>query len=348
MNEQNGLKALLAPLNSLYGGIMAARSQAYSTGLLRSVRVLQTVISIGNLTVGGTGKTPVTEYLAHLLSARRKVAILSRGYGRSSRGFVLASSTSTAADIGDEPLQYFTKFGNSVAVAVCENRVEGAHILHDQFPEHSLLLLDDAYQHLAIRRDINLLLNDYNRPFYKDAPFPGGRLRESRRAAKRADAVIVTKCPENLDNSERASITERLHRYTQAGTPIFFSSTAYQGALDFNNQPVALKNVKMVAGIANPAPFAAHLARSFVVEDRLVFPDHHNYTAGEVLAMIQNLKKGTFVVTTEKDMVKLKPLAEQLGLTGQFAYIPVSVCFGHDSERFNEWIFKQIGTRAVR
>ncbi|WAC09266.1 tetraacyldisaccharide 4'-kinase [Dyadobacter pollutisoli] len=345
MEEHQWIKTALTPFSWVYGFITTLRNLFYDIGLFSSTKVPQFVISTGNLTVGGTGKTPVVEYLTNLLSSATPLAILSRGYGRETRGFIQADADATAATIGDEPLQYFTKFGKKVTVAVCENRVKGALEINRTHPESRLLLLDDAYQHRAIRRDINLLLNDYNRPFYNDLPFPAGRLRETRKGANRADAVIVTKCPPSIDGNQRAQIRGEILKYAKPETPVFFAFTDYAGPLNYEGRPVSLKNVKMVAGIANPAPFAAYLEGRFDVVDKMIFPDHHNYSESDLQGLIKYLKNDTFVVTTEKDMVKLKPLVEKSGYAERFAYIPVAVNFGDDTLPFSQWITKQIDDR---
>lgn len=345
MKEQPWIKKALVPFSWVYGLITDVRNILYDRQVLSSTKVPQYVIAVGNLTVGGTGKTPVIEYLVNLLSGTIPTAILSRGYGRSTRGFVLAGETSDAASIGDEPLQFYEKFKNRSVVAVCEKRVSGAFKIAEHFPDKKLLLLDDAFQHRAIRRDINLLLNDYNRPFYRDLPFPAGRLRENRKGARRADAVIVTKCPDDLSAAQKTRIGSEIRRYARRDVPVFFASTHYGEPLDFRGMPVSLKNVKMAAGIARPELFGAYLRAHFNVVEQMIFPDHHNYSPDDVQDLIKNLKNDTFVVTTEKDMVKLKPLAEQSGHSARFAYIPVTVHFGDDADAFSQWIFAQIGRR---
>lgn len=345
MKELPWIKYALLPLSWIYGAITDVRNFLFDKGILHSEKVPQKVIVVGNLTVGGTGKTPVIEYLARIFAPRVPTAILSRGYGRQTKGFNLADSSSSASTIGDEPFQFYNKFHNEVVVAVCEKRVEGAERILDFYPKNKLLLLDDAFQHRAIRRDINILLNDYNRPFYKDHPFPAGRLRERRHGARRADAVIVTKCPAALGASDKENIRNNIRRYTRPDVPVFFATTRYDLPRSYEDAPVELKNVKMAAGIANPLPFAAYLTIRFSVTDQKVFPDHHNYTSSDVEDLIKNLKNDTFVVTTEKDMVKLKPLVVSKGCAARFAYVPVSVDFGDDEPAFAQWVTLQTGNR---
>lgn len=341
MEQRNWIKTILTPFSWLYGFITSLRNLLFDFQYLRSVKSRQYTISIGNLTVGGTGKTPMTEYLVRLLSSRYKTAILSRGYGRKTKGFVLADSRCTASDIGDEPLQYFEKFGEDIAVAVCEKRVLGAQRLHALRPDINLILLDDAFQHRAIVQDTKLLLNDYSRPFYQDLPFPAGRLRETRSGAKRADAIVVTKCPADLPDSEKQQIITQIRKYAQPEAPVFFSYIRYAAPLSYSGRPVQLNNVKLVAGIAHPKTFIEHTRSQMNVLEEIIFPDHHNYTSGDLEGLIKYLKNDTFVVTTEKDMVKLKPLVEKAGIAAQFAYIPIVVDFKNDTSRFNEWILQQ-------
>jgi len=338
MKEHIWIKTALTPFSWVYGFITWLRNICYRYAVFPSEKASQFVISVGNLTVGGTGKTPLVEYLARLLSPHSQTAILSRGYGRKTKGFLLATENSDAVEIGDEPMQYYTRFHPKIIVAVCENRAFGAAKILEQFPENKLLLLDDAFQHQAIMRDINLLLCDYNRPFYKDVPFPAGRLREGRSGAKRADAILVTKCPSTLSVDEKWMISSQIRIYSKPETPVFFAFTEYAAPRSYSGREVALNKVKMVAGIANPEPFHAYLDSNFNVIDKVIFPDHYNYNARDVEEIIKYLKNDTFVVTTEKDMVKLKPLVEQSGYAARFACIPVTVNFGNDTASFNQWI----------
>lgn len=338
MAEHNWIKVILTPFSWIYGAITSLRNFLYDSHFFQSHDAPQFTIAIGNITVGGTGKTPMVEYLTHFFLQKRKVAILSRGYGRKTKGLQFADTHSTAADVGDEPLQYFSKFGKNIVVAVCENRVNGALAISETFPERDLLLLDDAYQHRAIGRQINILLNDYNRPLYKDLPFPAGRLRETRRGAQRADLIVVTKCPTSLAEPERREIENNLRHYSKPDVPVFFSSVSYAQPISFETEAVLLKNVIIVAGIANPLPFLIYIRSKYNVMEEVIFPDHHNYTATDLEHLMKYIKNDTFVLTTEKDMVKLKPLVSGSALKDQFAYLPIAVDFGTDTERFNSWI----------
>jgi tetraacyldisaccharide 4'-kinase len=341
MAERNWIKVISTPLSWLYGLITNIRNLLYDKQIFRSERPSQFTLSVGNITVGGTGKTPMTEYLVRLLSNEYPTAILSRGYGRKTKGFVLAKPSLNADAIGDEPLQYFEKFGDSVVVAVCEKRVNGAREIAKIKPDIKLLLLDDAFQHRAIIQDLKLILTDYYRPFYEDLPFPAGRLRETRAGAQRADAIIVTKCPTTLVESQKKLIVSGIRKYSKYEAPVFFSYIQYGAPVSYNGSLVTLNNVKLVAGIANPATFSTHIKQRWNVIEEIIYPDHHNYSTDDLKGLIKYLKNDTFVVTTEKDMVKLKPLVEEAGVTAQFVYIPIVVDFKNDTSNFDGWIRQQ-------
>ncbi len=331
-------RLLLAPVSALYGLITTSRNLLYHKRIFQSTRAPQFSVVIGNLTVGGTGKTPMIEYLIRNLGRENKIVTLSRGYGRRSRGFVLASPDSTAAEIGDEPMQYYEKFGQKVPVAVCENRVEGARKLYEHFPAHDLLLLDDAYQHRALKPDVAIILNDFNRPFYEDDPFPGGRLRETRRGAKRADIIITTKCPPDISPEKKEEIRKNIAKYAASGTPCFFASVRYGAVRSFTDALVSAQSFVLLTGIAQPQPLQKYLKENFTLPRSISFPDHHDYTKAEVTEVLKNLKIDQMILTTEKDMVKLRPLAEELGATSRFCYVPIEVDFEEETPAFHEWL----------
>lgn len=348
-NAVGKVKVLLRPFSWLYGEITRFRNKGFDTGRYASVQPDIFSVSVGNLTVGGTGKTPMIEYLIRNLLPTYSIATLSRGYGRATRGFRIATEYSTAAEIGDEPLQYYTKFGQFVKVAVCEKRVEGSRKLHELYPEIDVLLLDDAYQHRAIQPHVSLLLSDYNRPFYEDRPFPEGFLREQRGGAVRADAVVVTKCPLGLEDSERRHIADRIRQYARPEVPVFFASVRYGEVQPYDQVVVpSFEKVVAAAGIAQPAPFFEHVGKRFEIVDQLRFRDHHNFTEADLDTILKCAKSGTFVATTEKDMVKLKPLTDQKGVSDRFVYWPIEMDFGKDTNRMREWIETSIRKPLLR
>ena len=331
-------RMLLKPFSWLYGLVTNVRNYLYDSEMLNSESTNQFSVVVGNLSVGGTGKTPMIEYLIRSFQSENQIVTLSRGYGRQSRGFVLAVPDSTAAEIGDEPLQYYQKFGQKIPVAVCENRVRGAESLHEYFPAHNLLLLDDAFQHRSLRPDLAILLNDYNRPFYRDEPFPGGRLRENRSGAKRADVIVTTKCPPDLGDGQKEKIKQEIAQYAAPGTPCFFAGIRYGTPRGFDDTDVSVRSVVLVAGIARPEPLEKYVTENFDLAQTVTFPDHHDYTEAEVVEMLKNLKEGQIILTTEKDKVKLRPLAEELGAASRFCYIPIEVDFGRETAAFHEWL----------
>jgi tetraacyldisaccharide 4'-kinase len=345
---KGALGILLKPLTLLYSIGVGVRNFLYDRTLLSSRVTNQYSIVVGNLTVGGTGKTPMIEFLIQLLKEGNQLVTLSRGYGRQTQGFRLASPLSTAEEIGDEPLQYYEKFGNSCPVAVCENRIKGANHLLELFPDRRLLLLDDAFQHRKLRPNLAILLNDYTRPFYKDEPFPGGRLRESRRGAFRADAIVTTKCPDNLSRNEKEKITRSIRKYASSDTPVFFSKVKYGELRSFDNTPLSGGGVSLVAGIARPEPLIAYVREKFSLSRVKLFPDHHAYTLADVEAMIKWTKNEDLILTTEKDKVKLRPLALKAGMLHKFAYLPIQVDFGPEAGQFEEWLRQQIRIPSLK
>ncbi|WP_299760614.1 tetraacyldisaccharide 4'-kinase [uncultured Pontibacter sp.] len=346
----NYLHIPLWPFSQLYGGIMRLRNLGYDKGILASQSFRLPVIAVGNLAVGGTGKTPHVEYLLRLLHTY-KLATLSRGYKRHSKGFILADASSSAALLGDEPFQYFLDF-KDVAVAVCEDRVKGIELLQERLPELEIVVLDDAMQHRPVQPSLNILITDFNRPFYKDYVLPAGRLREPRNGAKRADAIIVSKCPADLKAQEMAQIKEQVLQYTLAGTPVFFSSFSYGSPVAIGKTAPLSKNVILLTGIANAAPLKAYLAsQGYALLKHLAYPDHHHYTAENLQEISQLLAQPGFsdatILTTRKDAVKLtdaglKPLTAALPIF----FVPIEVQFIADGDRFGDIVLQHVKTFA--
>lgn len=348
---------LLLPFSALYGFILTIRNWLYDNNLFKSVQPGTYTLSVGNLTVGGTGKTPMIEFL---IERQRSIsgsipaltgdapppftlATVSRGYGRQTRGFRIATASDTAATIGDEPLQLYRKFSAFVRVCVGERRIEAIQQLEAYYPATRLILLDDAFQHRAVRPHLSLLLMDYNRPFYKDYPFPAGRLRERRSGAGRADAVIVTKSPLDLSTGEQQRITEQIRRYARPGVPIFFAGLRYARPVAFgavvNTQP---DRVRLVTGLANADPLERYVRQQFTLVQHLRFADHYAYTRADVTQFLSELQPGEAILTTEKDWVKLAALLTPAELnTLPFFYLPVAVQFLAGSETAFEQFLSQ-------
>lgn len=315
------LQYLVFPFSCLYDGVMRIRNFLYDSGLLRSTRGELPTVVVGNLRVGGTGKTPMVEYLIRLLKKEYRLATLSRGYGRMSKGFLHASANSTVADLGDEPYQLYQNYGDEVGVFVCENRVEGIRKIRDLDATVDLVLLDDAYQHRALKPDFSILLTTWQQPFYTDYLLPAGRLREGRKQAKRADVLIVTKCPKDRTSQEEKRIQHQLKQYITPHTPIIFSWIEYgapkalSGRARFNPEIIAF------CGLAEPSLFIEYCANTFQLLESRSFSDHHSYSdqdLSELQGMAQkHTGKNPVFLTTEKDAVKLKSLLPK-GYLGDF------------------------------
>lgn len=301
---------LLSPIGTIYGAIALLRRKLYNKKKQRFTPTNVPIISIGNLAVGGTGKTPHTEYLIRMLQDFFRVATLSRGYKRKSSGYILADSSSTAETIGDEPMQMHQKFPE-VKVAVCESRKEGIERLLQEATPPEVILLDDAYQHLAVKAHLQLLLTDYASPYPTDFPLPAGNLREFRCAAKEADNIIVTKCPPTLNTKEAESIKKRMH--LQPHQQCFFSTLQYDAPLPLTESARQIKldtqsHILLFTGIAHPESLIHHLTSQYTDVKSITFSDHHRFCEKEIVRLCQKLASSTpktALFTTEKDAARL-------------------------------------------
>lgn len=302
---------LLIPFAWIYDFITSIRNMMYGHGLLKQQSFDKPLICIGNLAVGGSGKTPHTEYLINLLSQNGyKVAVLSRGYKRKTKGFVLATDQSTAEEIGDEPLQMKKKFPN-IVMAVDEDRCDGVSKIIDKV---DVVLLDDAFQHRKIKAGLNIILSDYNKPYYKDYLMPAGRLRENQSGNKRAEIIIMTKC-----RQEHISTDDIKYNSTKLGLSenqqLFFTGIKY-GKLSngLELRDLANYNIVLVTGIANPKPLEEELSKHVTMMKTIRFSDHHNFTDSELKKIddtFANLPsdKKRLIITTEKDFTRLGNLS---------------------------------------
>lgn len=340
------MQLLLLPFSWLYGLITDGRNYLYNREFWKTSTFDKPVINVGNLTVGGTGKSPHVEYLIRLLKDKYNVATLSRGYGRKTKGFIQANTNANAQTIGDEPLQFYQKFGNDITVNVGENRVEALRKIFAQNPKTDVVILDDAFQHRPVKPSLNLLLIDYSRPIDRDYPFPAGHLRERRHGAKRADAVIITKCPD-LSIKVRKQLILRLNSYLKVNTPIFFTKILYGKPQNCRSdgENIVLKKVLLLSGIANPKPFEEYSRATFEVIEHLIYKDHHDFSEKdleEISAKIQD--KSTTILMTEKDMVKFKPLLNHSLLANiSLYYLPIEIGFLEEimKKDFDDLIFSQ-------
>lgn len=331
------LALLLLPFAWLYAGAMAVRNWLYNNGFKASTTFKTPLISVGNLRVGGTGKTPHVAWLvAELRTWGAKPAILSRGYGRRTRGYRLADAAATAATIGDEPLQQYQDFGGQIPVAVAEDRRAGLTQLLTDHPALTTVVLDDAYQHRRVRPALSILLTEQQRPFYTDYVLPAGRLRERRAGARRADAVIVTKCAAPLSDAQRQEISRQVRRYARPEVPVLFSTYIYGAPVAVNSQKMPPgRDIILLTGIAEPAPLRAYLsAAGHRIIHHAAFPDHHIFSAADIAAVAAQLQPGQCVFTTQKDAARLlEPDLQAVVAPLALFSIPITVQFLADDAR---------------
>jgi tetraacyldisaccharide 4'-kinase len=337
------LKYLLLPFAGLYNVVTRLRNHLYDIGHKRSFQFDSVVISVGNLNVGGSGKTPMIEYLIRLLSDRYKVATLSRGYGRKTKGFHIASRKDDAQSIGDEPYQLMRKFGDKIIVAVGEERALAIPTIIHERPEVQVILMDDAFQHRAVVPQFSILVTDYEKPFYKDFLMPFGRLREARIGAARAHTVVVTKCPESGPENE-SRIRNELHSLV-GNKPVFFSTLKYQSPIAIGHPNPIHNDVVLVSGIAKNAPLEREIAKQFKVHRHMKFPDHHAYTVADIenIHQVADLCNVDSILTTEKDMVKLiGGSLHNLVKKKNWFYIPIQAAFTKNGSDFDEMLIRLI------
>lgn len=303
------LRWFLLPFSWLYGSIILIRNWCYDAGIFKSQGFDIPVISVGNLDIGGAGKSPMTEYLVHLFKGYKKVATLSRGYGRNTQGFLIADANSTATQIGDEPAQFKQKFPD-ITVAVCEKRVNGINQLKGN---HNLIILDDAYQHRAVKAGLSILLFDHSRIFEPRFILPAGNLREPFSGRKRADIIIVSKCPSSLSLQEQQNIKSRIDPFSHQ--TLFFSAISYGNLQDINADPVttiidAETVVFLITGIANPTPLLKHVKKQAKQVVHHNYPDHHQFSLKNIAKLADEFNACTtdkkLIITTEKDIQRLR------------------------------------------
>lgn len=340
------LKPLLLPFALLYGLVVTIRNYFYDRNWFSSVRFDIPVIAVGNLSTGGTGKTPHIEYLIELLQYQYRIATLSRGYKRKTQGFKIAGPGSSALSIGDEPMQYFIKYPG-ITVTVGENRMLTIPELLTHRPYTEAVLLDDAFQHRSVQPGVNIMITDYHRPFYTDYMLPFGRLRERRSSYRRADIIIVSKCPDDLSEKQMEEIRYRIQ--PAMGQQIYFTRIQYGSTRDFySGDPMVLAPgtpVVLVAGIADPGPLLAYLRHSFNDIHLLDYPDHHYFHGRDIeeIKEVCNQYRNAVLLTTEKDAVRLALFKDELRATGiSVSVLPIRVSFIKDKNRFDQYILDHI------
>ena len=337
-------RLILFPLSFLYALVTEIRNFLYDFQIFKSYRFYVPVINVGNLSVGGSGKTPQIEYLIHLLEQDYKVAVISRGYKRKTKGFIVANESVNAKIIGDEPYQIFRKFKDNanVIVAVGEDRVEAIRRVYTKF-KPDIVLLDDAYQHRAVKAGLNILLTPYQFPFFNDWVLPTGNLRECRWQARRADIVLITKTPNILTKSTKEYYVKKVKTYTNA--PVFFSSISYDHRVINEKAEILWKHlspysVLLITGIANPEPLYSFLSEKNINFEGLKFGDHHFFSKKDVqrikriFSQIKNEKK--IILTTEKDYVRLQNF-----FGDELFYLPIQTKV-IENEMFNKIILKYV------
>lgn len=354
---------LLWPLSKVYGVIIGVRNRMFDIGILKQQEFDIPVISVGNIAVGGTGKTPHTEYIVDLLKDHFNIGILSRGYKRKTHGFVLADHNSSSRQIGDEPYQMYLKFKDhkSITVAVCENRCMGIKKLRELNPSISLLILDDAFQHRYVKPKISIVLTEFARPLYNDKIMPLGRLREPIHSISRADIVIVTKCPDEMKPIDYRVLKNNLNLYPYQN--LFFSRYNYGDlASVFPENVTYIPNLEwlsktdgllVVTGIANPRPLVKHLKKYKPIIKVKQFDDHHHYTIEDYKSIVEAFKilrgEKKYIITTEKDAVRLTEcpyFPEEL--KPFLFYVPIKVSFlSNDTKLFDIELHKLIKSKKL-
>lgn len=347
------MRKLLLPISLIYSFVLFLRHKLYDWHILKSKSFDIPNICVGNLNLGGTGKTPHIEYLVRLLSEKYRIAVLSRGYGRKTKGYVLANDSHNHYDIGDEPMQYFKKF-NDIKVAVDENRCKGIEKLLKENQPPQIILLDDAYQHRKIKPGLNILLTDYYNLYSNDHLVPAGNLRDIRKAAKRADIIVVSKSPNVLTPYYKKDVEDSLKPLPHQ--KIFYSYIEYQEFVPFNkaSQEVNIKETKTIllfCGIANTYSLEDYLKRKYNTITKVQFNDHHSYSEKDMDMVIEKyndiIGKNKAIVTTEKDAMRLinSSLSDKFSDIPIFT-IPIKVKF-HKEDDFNKEIIDYINNSLM-
>ncbi|MFT5600677.1 MAG: tetraacyldisaccharide 4'-kinase [Flavobacteriales bacterium] len=338
------LKFLLFPFSLIYLGIVSIRNGLYNKSIFKSSQFDLPIICVGNLSMGGTGKTPHTEYLIRLLQNENQIATLSRGYGRKTTSFQLAEEGTDSNEIGDEPFQYFRKFPKTY-VAVEKKRVLGVLFLLNEKQDTDVIILDDAFQHRSLKAGLNILITDFNRPYYSDFILPTGELRESRKGAKRADAIIISKCPYDLSIKSQKEIISKIN----LEIPVFFTSVEYGDIYDATTNlqiedDIREYEILLITGIAKPQAIENKLKKDNISYRAKHFGDHHRFTKKD----IETISKifGTFtspkkiVLTTEKDYSRM---AHMDGFkTLPIHCLPIEVKFINDQNEFDNKVLEYV------
>ena len=337
----------LAPLSFLYGIATRLRNYLFDIGYSRSFNYDIMVIVVGNLSAGGAGKSPMTEYLIRLLHSTYSLATLSRGYKRKTKGFLIADKYTGVNEIGDEPYQMYLKYSDIAKVAVGEDRAIAIPNILLEHPETQVIIMDDGYQHRTVTPDFGLLLTDYSHLFTDDHLLPWGMLREAKNGAARADAIVVTKCPVQITEQEQGAIIEKIRHYTGNETMIFFSRIKYNKLLSLTDGVPEPTSVIAFAGLANDELFAQYVAEHYEMVEMISYKDHYEYSTDDIIRLVGKARaNGAALLTTEKDMVKFKEknrlkLLEEVPLF----YLSIEQEFVKNGNVFDELVEDAISTK---
>jgi len=340
--KMNFLKIILSPFSIVYSTINALRNSFFERGLLKIYKSSIKVISVGNISMGGTGKTPHVAYIINLLKSSN-TAVISRGYGRKAPNLIEGDSAiHTASDLGDEPMELLSKFEGAKFKMISEaNRTKALHYLERQKTLTEFAILDDGFQHRYVDRDLNILLSDYNNLFYNDFVVPQGTLRESRQGVKRADLIIVTKCEATISELERSEIKSKISKFTQV--PICFSTINYKGFTNKNDKSIQLnKSYLLITGIAKPQLIHQYLSSQNINFEALTFGDHHDFSTKEIERIAKKSKLFDGIITTEKDWMRLKDTELQNHSNRELFRLNIEVTIIGEQDRifFNKQITK--------
>lgn len=325
-------KILLYPISLIYGLLVSIRNILFDIGILDSKVYKIPTIGIGNLSIGGTGKSILVDYLINLFKSDYHITTLSRGYNRDTKGYIHANSRSTAYEIGDEPFQFYSKHPE-INVVVCEDRRKGMNIILKKLPQTELCIWDDIYQHRFVKPGLMILTTTYDKPYTKDKILPLGKLRESVSSSKRADIIIINKCPENISNVERERFTNSLNLFEHQ--KVYFSSLTYNEKIKSKSTSLNVSDLEknefiLVTGIADSSYLVKFLKDRNLVFSHLKYKDHYNYSKSSI-DKIKRISEGKYILTTEKDFGKLKLKIDSDNLF----YIEVSLKFLNDNNELD-------------
>jgi len=328
-------KVIMFPFSVVYGLFIIFRNLLFDIKYFKPKKFKKRIISVGNLIMGGSGKTPLVEYLVEiLLKKKNNISIISRGYKRKTSGMIILSDRDNFRTVGDEAIQYFKKFKNTVKVIVSENRLKALNI--NETDNVNVNILDDAYQQRLVKSDLNILLSAINKPFYRDHIFPVGMLREFRKNADRADLLVFSGCDIRMNEKERKEVVIEAEKYLKKNTPILFSHIRYGKPKKVFGKKIN-KKVVAISSIAYPNSFFNFLKSKYKLVNTFQFQDHYRYKDKDLLKIIKKYDRDVSIITTEKDAVKLCEYKHVLGSYSVY-YVPIKVGF-----LFNDSISNYLG-----